>query len=114
MTNMFEHLKKVDDEVEDTKFGKDIGTFLENSKSKVEKCQTEYDAVMKFWAEVCDFYMFPQSDEKRGKSDKFFEFFLGFFDDVQKSLPKPEKKSAKKKMQNAAMMAELQAKLAKK
>ena len=91
--------------------------FLESSVAKVEKCQAQYDAVNTLWAEVCDFYMLPASDEKRAKSEKLFAFFNGFFDDVQKSLPKPEKKSAgaKKKMQNAAanaaMMAELQNKL---
>lgn len=116
---MFELIKKTDPDVEDVKFGKDMQKFFDNSVARVEKCQNEYEAVVKLWNDVCDWYMLPASDEKRTKSEKLFEFFNGFFNDVQKSLPKPEKKptggaAAKKKFQNAAMMAELAARMAKK
>jgi len=70
---------------------------------------------------TCDFFMVPKSDEMRDKSDKFFEFFIGFLEDVCKNVPKVEKKSSKKpaaasakKNAQAAMMAEMKAKMAQK
>jgi hypothetical protein len=64
--------------------------------------------------------MIGKSDEMRQKSDKFFTFFTEFFNDIQKNMPKAEKKkpakaamtSGAKKAGAAAMMAELAAKQA--
>ena len=34
--------------------------------------------------------MVKKSDEMRQKSDKFFEFFINFFNEVHRSMPKIE------------------------
>lgn len=68
--------------------------------------------------------MIKKSEEIRAKSEKFMEFFVAFFNDVHKSMPKIEepkkKKSTTATMKSAArkagamnMMAELKAKQAK-
>lgn len=74
--------------------------------------------------EVCDVYMFGKNDEARQKSEKFLAFWGTFIDDVQKNMPKVEKKKAPKKPSKTsapkksaaddALQAELAAVLAKK
>ena len=113
-------LVKQDPDIEDLPYGKVIKKFLADSESKVQQAFDECDIMMKKYAEICDFFMFGKNDEVRNKSDKFFAFFIEFFNEVQKNMPKPEVKKAKKavgmaakKAGAAAMMAELAAKQAK-
>ena len=46
---------------------------------------------------TCDLFMIPKSDEKRDKSELFFQFFVDWIADVQKNMPKVEKKKEPKK-----------------
>ena len=85
----------------------------------VTKCADKNTLVIETYAKTCDFFMVPKNDEMREKSDKFFEFFIGFLEDVSKNVPKVEKKTTKKpaaaskqKSAQAAMMAEMKAKMA--
>jgi len=55
---------------------------------------------------VCDYYMLDKSDERRTKSESFFEFFNEVFDNVDKSLPKVKRRNTMG--MNSAMLAELQ------
>ena len=64
--------------------------------------------------------MFGKNEDVRKKTDLFFKFFTDFINDVEKSLPKEEKKPTKKakagndkKANHAAMMAELAMKMKK-
>lgn len=46
---------------------------------------------------TCDLFMVPKSDEKRDKSELFFQFFVEWIGEIQKNMPKIEvKKPAKK------------------
>ena len=76
--------------------------------------------VMDIYTEVCDLFMIKKADEIRNKSDKFMEFFVAFFNDVQKAMPKIEEpkkerkggaslRAAAKKAGAMNMMAELKA-----
>jgi hypothetical protein len=42
------------------------------------------------FVETLDLLMVKKSDEMRTKSDKFFEFFVNFFNEVHRSMPKIE------------------------
>ena len=64
--------------------------------------------------------MIKKSEEIRAKSEKFMEFFVAFFNDVQKAMPKIEEpkkerkggaslRAAAKKAGAMNMMAELKA-----
>lgn len=44
------------------------------------------------YGSTCDFFMVNKNDEKREKSDKFFEYFWDFILLVHKELPKPKSK----------------------
>ena len=72
------------------------------------------------FVEVCDLLMIKKQDEIRAKSEKFMEFFVAFFNDVQKAMPKIEEPKKEKKgmagkrvvktAMQMNMMAELKAK----
>ena len=53
------------------------------------------------YVETLDLLMIKKSDEMRQKSDKFFEFFVNFFNEVHKSMPKIEEE--KKENPKAAL-----------
>jgi hypothetical protein len=49
--------------------------------------------------------MIKKADEIRAKSDKFMEFFVAFFNDVQKAMPKIEEPKKEKKAGSAGKKA---------
>lgn len=57
------------------------------------------------YTEVCDMLMIKKADEIRAKSDKFMEFFVSFFNDVQKAMPKVEEPKKEKKIGAAGKKA---------
>ena len=59
--------------------------FIEQQEKMLEEINKQY-------AVSCEFYMIDKSDEKASKSDEFFKFFIQFFDQVVKAMPKEEKK----------------------
>mmetsp|Transcript_30251 Transcript_30251/g.46272 ORF Transcript_30251/g.46272 Transcript_30251/m.46272 type:complete len:169 (-) Transcript_30251:21-527(-) len=114
-TSQFELISKIDPNIEDLPFGKQTSKFLKDSEPILSKCATLSEKLDSEYEAVCDFYMIGERDEMRKKSEKFFLFFTGFFDDVHKSLPKQEKKDKKPKGARAGqsnLMAELKAKQA--
>ena len=50
--------------------------------------------LQKTFTESCEFYLIDKSDEKAQNSQEYFKFFCSFFDQVNKSMPKEEKKRA--------------------
>lgn len=115
--SMFDLVRKVDPEVEDQIFGKQIDKFLKEIEKKVDKLITGNNTVADKYNECCDFFMMNANDELRKKSDKFFIFWTEFIDEVTKCIPKPEKKptgntkaAAMKKAAGDALMKELMAK----
>lgn len=52
---------------------------------------------MATYTEICDMLMVKKAEEIRAKSDKFMEFFVAFFNDVQKAMPKVEEPKKEKK-----------------
>jgi preprotein translocase subunit SecE len=110
----------IDPDAEDTPFGKQMVKFMEECGPELKKVEDQVSEIEKKFVDTADYYMLGKNDDLRKKSDKFFKFFTEFFDDIQKCLPKEEKKSkakagaAAKRAGHAAMMAELMAKQAKK
>jgi len=70
--NQFELLKKVDPDVEDIPFGKQMESFLVTAEKTVTKTLAVNDEVAKLYAETCDYFMVGPQDEMRKKSEKFF------------------------------------------
>lgn len=74
----------------------------------------------KEFEKTCDFFMIGKSEDLRQKSEKLFTFFIGFIEDVAKSMPKEEQKKKKtnaggpNKANHLAMMEEMKAKMMKK
>ena len=88
-SNQFDLVKKMDPDVEDLQFGKQIQAFLEESDKLLQdtiKKNEEMDAKYK---DTCDYFMLAASDENRKKSEKFFKFWTDFVDDIAKVIPKP-------------------------
>lgn len=117
-------IEKSDENLMETKFGKQISKWLETTEERCAKAEDNMKKVLKTYEEVNDLLMLEKKDEMRSKSDKFFKFFAEFFDNVHKALPKVEEPKKEKKGGTAAkggrgksaaqasMMAELQAKQA--
>ena len=68
------------------------------------------------YVESCDLFVLGKNDEMRQKSDKFFLFFSEFINQIHMSMPKVDKPKANKgkRAAQAALMAEMMAKNAKK
>lgn len=108
----------------EVKYGKEMKKFLATTDEKITQAEINMKKVLEAYTDVCDLYMIKKSDEIRAKSEKFMEFFVAFFNDVTKAMPKVEEpkkekrgtaamKSAVRKAGAANMMAELKAKQAK-
>ena len=77
-------------------------TFLKEIEQKVKEYKVTQDKVAKEYKKACDFFMFKKDDPSDTEAKKlrtnslhFFEFFINFFGDVQKALPKDQKKKQK-------------------
>ena len=105
-------IDKADDKLMEKKFGKEMKKFLDTTEEKIEEAEKKQKMVMEKFKETCDLLMVKKAEEIRAKSDKFMEFFVAFFNDVQKAMPKVEEKKEKKggsarKAMQANLMAEL-------
>ena len=109
---LFNMIDKADDKLMEKKFGKEMKKFLDTTEEKIEEAEKKQKMVMDKFKETCDLLMVKKAEEIRAKSDKFMEFFVAFFNDVQKAMPKVEEKKEKKggsarKAMQANLMAEL-------
>lgn len=73
---------KQDPDVEDLPYGKILGKFLKDQEANVQKSLAQCDVMVEQYAKICDFFMLGKSDDMRTKSDKFFNFFTEFFNEV--------------------------------
>ena len=95
--NQFENLMKIDPDIEDLPFGKQISKFLVEQEPKVNNAKKAVDDVSNEFAKTCDLFMLAKSDEKRAKSEKLFAHFTEFFNQVHTAMPKIEKPKPAKK-----------------
>lgn len=117
----FETVMKQVPDMENHEFGKDIKKFLDSTDGTIAEIEQLFTKMTTIFQEVNDIYMIGKNDDARKKAEKFIEFWMGFIDSVQNSMPKVEKKKAasKKKPAKAAgggmdndLLAELKAKQA--
>ena len=72
------------------KYGKIMSAFLKTTDEYFSRAQENMKKVQDKYVEALDLLMVKKSDEMRQKSDKFFEFFINFFNEVHRSMPKIE------------------------
>ena len=116
----FENISKIDPELEDIQFGKQMSVFIVKCEKKVEDGLKALEEAQNAYTETCDYFMISKQDEMREKTDKFFIFWTQLIDKIDKEIPKPKAapkgdklKTAAKKAGNAALMAELASKIKK-
>lgn len=103
---LFVKVKADDPDIPLTQFGKAIQSFLDEVDPQVEEMTEAMDKVHKEYEQTCDLYMIDKSDEKRTQSEKLFEFFNEFFDNIEKIFPR--KRRASTQGLNPQILAELQ------
>ena len=79
---------KVDPDVEDIPFGKQIKKCFEEAQRLADETTKRQAEVEKAYTDACDAYLIGKSDVMRQKSDEFFKFFNEFFAQVVNVLPK--------------------------
>lgn len=94
---MFENLVKIDPDIEEIKFGKNLKLFFNKSAAEIEALVAQIEKVKDLQLKACDFYFLAKDNEMRDKSDKYFAFFRDLIDQTHLCLPKVEPpKKAKK------------------
>ena len=107
--SQFKAIQEADPDLNELKFGKIMSAFLKTTDEYISQAQANMKKVHERFLVVLDLLMVKKTDEMRLKSDKFFEFFAHFFNEVHKSMPKIEEEK-KDNPQAAARRA--QAKMA--
>lgn len=59
----FENISKIDPELEDIQFGKQMSVFIVKCEKKVEDAFKTLDETQNEYAETCDYFMIPKQDE---------------------------------------------------
>ena len=93
----FETVMKQVPDMENHEFGKELKKFLDSTDGTITEIESLFSKMTNIFQEVNDIYMIGKNDDARKKAEKFIEFWMGFIDSVQNSMPKVEKKKAPKK-----------------
>lgn len=110
----FDIIQKLDPELEDIQFGKQISVFIVKCEKRIDEAFEILEKADKEYVLTCNYMMLTKMDEKREKSDKFFAFWAELFTKIDKEMPKAKappknkmKAAMKKSGANNALMAEL-------
>lgn len=62
---MFENLVKIDPDIEEIKFGKNLKLFFNKSASEIEALVAQIEKVKDLQLKACDFYFLAKDNEDR-------------------------------------------------